>query len=354
MRRWTLELPRQLRGSLERARQTQWPERIAGLSGFQPRSICLCGMGGSAMASLLSRALLLDSLAVPCTVQQDPELPSWLGEGELAGVVSYSGETWEAIAMLREARRRGARCFVVASGGSLAREPGLEDSSCFLVPEGYAPRAALGWMLPPLLLLLSRFCGSATARDPRRDLDEACAALEKEIALWEKGSALPGRDPRALAEVVNGRPVFIYAPSARLHPVAIRWKNQILENGKQMAHEAVFPELAHNEIEGWEEGLSRGPAVFLLPEDGAPAAEGPGAGDRAAASRESAVSELERAGARVLRIPPHGETPAARLLTHVLLADLASVELAARRGVDPLPVEAIRRVKEASRKEPHA
>jgi glucose/mannose-6-phosphate isomerase len=41
-----------------------------------------------------------------------------------------------------------------------------------------------------------------------------------------------------------------------------------------------------------------------------------------------------------------GESPTERLLGAVMLGDLVSLELAARRGVDPTPVEVIDRLKD--------
>ena len=42
----------------------------------------------------------------------------------------------------------------------------------------------------------------------------------------------------------------------------------------------------------------------------------------------------------------HGETRVQRLLWAVLLGDLVSLELAARNGVDPEPVEVIEKLKD--------
>ena len=49
--------------------------------------------------------------------------------------------------------------------------------------------------------------------------------------------------------------------------------------------------------------------------------------------------------ATALRLETVGETRVERLLWAVVLGDLVSVELAARRGIDPVPTEALDRVK---------
>ena len=47
----------------------------------------------------------------------------------------------------------------------------------------------------------------------------------------------------------------------------------------------------------------------------------------------------------MVRVETEGETRVQRLLWAVMLGDLVSLQLAARRGVDPEPVEVIERLK---------
>ena len=48
----------------------------------------------------------------------------------------------------------------------------------------------------------------------------------------------------------------------------------------------------------------------------------------------------------MITIETEGETRTERLLWAVMLGDLVSLDLAARRGVDPSPVEVIERLKD--------
>ena len=172
MRDWIFGLAGQLRDAFSQSERTLWP------SGAEPPvSVLLGGMGGSAMACMVARSILQDRLPVPCVVLQDPLVPAWVGPGSLTGVVSYSGDTWETLRMLRECRSRGARTFAVASGGRLLSEARTSGSGrgsvdAFPVPSGFAPRASIGWMLVPVLAAL----GSdriACVSDSRRDIDES-------------------------------------------------------------------------------------------------------------------------------------------------------------------------------------
>ncbi len=332
MRAWVLEIPEQLRGAVEQARSQGWPPDLPA-----PESVVLAGMGGSAMACGLARSILLARAAVPISLHQDASTPGWAGPRAWFLAASYSGDTWETRRMLAIARQRGATVLAVASGGALIEESGNDPSRVFRVPAGYAPRAALGWMFPPVLLALARAGG---ASDVAGELEEARALLAEEIDLWRRGLACPGRDPRALAREIAGKLCLVYAPNETMRPAAVRWKTQLQENGKQAAAEAAFPEILHNEIMGWE-SLRAMPALCLLLEAG----EDAGADRLAAAGLAAAARELAQAGVRAIPVPARGRSLTARLLSHVALADMTSVELAAARGVDPFPVEAIGRVK---------
>ncbi len=60
---------------------------------------------------------------------------------------------------------------------------------------------------------------------------------------------------------------------------------------------------------------------------------------------ELTAEAITGSGAEAIRIETRGETRVARLLWATMLGDLVSLELANARGVDPLPVEAIDRLK---------
>jgi glucose/mannose-6-phosphate isomerase len=338
---WTHGLPGQIRAALQVCAERGWPP-----PGPPARAVFVCGMGGSALAGDAARTILLDQLEIPLSVGRDSDLPAWVGPGTLVIAVSYSGNTWETGRALRAARERGAETLAVTSGGALAAEAQAERPVVFLLPGGYAPRAALGWMLVPTVLGALR--GSPLPRaisEIRGQLEEAATVLEEEISLWRKGGAYPGRDPQAIASELAERVAFVYAPSAAMFPAARRWMTQLQENAKQAACAAAIPELFHNEIVGWRFAAASLPAVHLVLED-----SGSTEATRIRVAN-AAWDELAACGARVCRIPSRGHAPAARLLSHILLADRVSVEVARRRGIDPVPVEAIERVKAACGKE---
>jgi glucose/mannose-6-phosphate isomerase len=111
------------------------------------------------------------------------------------------------------------------------------------------------------------------------------------------------------------------------------------ENAKLPAFVSELPEADHNQVCGWERGAAMAPfsAVFLEDPDHHP---------RIRERVELTAEEFERAGAKAVRINSRGESRLERILSLVLLGDLASVYLAVLDGIDPAPTAALDRVKE--------
>jgi len=116
------------------------------------------------------------------------------------------------------------------------------DLPFFGVPAGPAPRTALGALMMPVLLTLSRLGSSRCRRRAR-----GCGT-----SLSRRRDALvgPGGPAEEVARLI-GRTI----PSSTARRVdrggRRRWKTQINENAKTPAFFAVQPELSHNEVAGW-------------------------------------------------------------------------------------------------------
>jgi glucose/mannose-6-phosphate isomerase len=119
----------------------------------------------------------------------------------------------------------------------------------------------------------------------------------------------------------------------------MRWKTQINENAKLPAFAAELPEADHNEIAGWEGAREAGrfSAIFLGDPDQHPRVR----------QRIDLTSDLVEPDAMgVVRLETEGGSRTERLLWAVMLGDLLSLQLAARRGIDPAPIERIDRLKD--------
>jgi glucose/mannose-6-phosphate isomerase len=318
-----LGIPDQLRDAL-------WRIDAARLEPAESSGVMVCGMGGSAIGGDLAVAALGDRLTKPVHVVRDYALPSWATPEWTVLCSSYSGETEETLACFEAAEALGARRIVAGTGGALverAREAGVPVIG---LPGIFQPRAAVAYVFA-ITLEVAALAGAAPR--PHTEIDAAAAFLGEQV------EPLRFRAAEIAAEIDGVLPVIYGADLTT--PVAGRWKTQLNENAKVPAFAAELPEADHNEICGWTEGATarhRLAAVFLDDRD-----QHPRVGRRFDLTAEL-VSE---AGAAVVRIETAGETRVARLLWTTMLGDLVSLELADRLGVDPVPVEALERFKEA-------
>jgi glucose/mannose-6-phosphate isomerase len=315
-----LGIPDQLRDAL-------WRIESARLEPAEAAGVMVCGMGGSAIGADLAAAALGDRLTLPLIAVRGYGLPSWATPEWTVLCSSYSGNTEETLACFDAAEALGARRIVASTGGTLvdkAREAGLPVVG---LPGIFQPRAAVAYMFT-IVAEVAALAGAA----PRvhTEIDAAAAFLEREA------ESLQARAAEIAAQLEGTVPVVYGADLTT--PVARRWKCQINENAKLPAFYSELPEADHNELCGWDAPDASLAAVFLEDSDQHP---------RVQRRFELTAAAIAGDGATTVRVETAGETRVARLLWATMLGDLVSLELARLRGVDPLPVEAIERFKQA-------
>ena len=166
----------------------------------------------------------------------------------------------------------------------------------------------------------------------RTEIDSAAALLQR----GRRGSL--AELSAEIADRLDGTFPCIYG-SDLTGAVAYRWKTQINENAKQPAFSHRLPELDHNEIVGWNEagGADRFSAVLLHDSDQHP---------RERQRAELTAKLIAPGAADVIEIETQGNSRTERMLWAVMLGDLVSLQMAARRGVDPSPVPVIEQLKD--------
>jgi glucose/mannose-6-phosphate isomerase len=319
-----LGIPDQLRDAL-------WRVESARLEPAEAAGVMVCGMGGSAIGGDLAAAALGDRLTRPLITIRGYELPSWATPEWTVLCISYSGATEETLACFEAAEALGARRIVAATGGPLvdqAREAGVPVVG---LPGIFQPRVAVAYMFA-VAAEVAALAGVA----PRihTEIDAAAAFLESErdslrFRAGEIGGLLAGKVP-----VVHGADLTA--------PVARRWKTQLNENAKLPAFFSELPEADHNEVCGWsgDGEVASLAAVFLEDRDQHP---------REARRFDLTAELVSEADAVAVRVESAGETRTARQFWTTMLGDLVSLDLAERRGVDPLVTVALDRLKTAMR-----
>jgi glucose/mannose-6-phosphate isomerase len=327
-------LPDQLPAALEAAGNV-------GLDAVEGRSVSgvvVCGMGGSGISGDVLQAVAAPVSAVPVSVVKGYELPAFVGPETLVFAVSYSGGTEETLEATAAAVDAGAALVAVCSGGELARVAAEVGAPVVPCPGGFMPRAALGHLCVPLLVVMERL-GLLT--DAEKSVRAAAARLEERRASCRpevEGAANPARE---LARRIGRTIPLVYGGGVLGAVAAMRWKGDVNENAKAPAFWNTFPELDHNEICGWGQHGDVTRQVVTLVElrhD----FEHPQVSRRVEATR----AIVEETLAQVLEVRAGGDGRLAQLLDLMYVGDWVSVYLAGDAGVDPGPIEAIARLKE--------
>jgi len=183
------------------------------------KNILVCGMGGSGFPGYLLR----DLIETPVVIAQSYTIPHYVTQDTLAFIISYSGNTEETLAMLKETRKRTKNIVLITSGGKLSQEKERK----IIVPKGMEPRDALPYLFFPMWAIIKG-----------KDVKETIQILKK-ISI---------ADAHKLAKNLMKKFPIIYA-SAENGAIALRWKTQINEDDKTLAIANVYPEMNHNEVE---------------------------------------------------------------------------------------------------------
>ena len=300
-----------------------------------PNNIVIAGMGGSGISGDLVRAVVGSQFPCPIIVHRGYSLPAFVTSQTLFIAVSYSGNTEETLLSVEGALAQGADILAVTSGGKLKAFADTHNLPCVMIPSGQPPRASLGYLLMPILSVFARL-GFASDLDFRSDLEETIALLEELAEDFQPDA--PESQPKHLAQALCGKLPVIYAPQ-ELEAIAMRWKGQVNENGKSLAYYSVYPEMNHNEIEGWKHpsALTQQCHVIQLRDPIAPSQT---------QRRMDITAELiQPHTAGITQVNSTGRSLLARLLSLVAIGDWTSFYLAILYEQNPTPVRRIEELK---------
>lgn len=291
--------------------------------------ILVCGMGGSALIDdflvfFKTKGLASLTVKIPVLAHAGYNLPADIDENTLVLCVSYSGNTEETISSFREAASQNLEVVGLTSGGTLEELFSERKLPWIKIPSGLPPRMSLGYQLSAAVKILMAYgLLTLSAENELRALGERLAPSDLENQALMLCRRLERKIP------------IIYA-SAPNEILAKLWKIKFNENTKVPAFYNVFPELNHNEMNGWVKAL--GPFYFIFLND---------ANDSAKIKKRMAATAdlLQKTGWPVESINIEGQDALAQLFWASVLGDWVSYHLALFYGVDPTPVEMVEELK---------
>lgn len=300
----------------------------------QFENVVYAGMGGSALAALLSRSWPGHKL--PFEVCRQYHIPAYVSQNTLFIASSYSGNTEETLSALAEAQEKRAVIAIIAGGGKLEEAAHAHNYPFIKVPKAEQPRYAVFYNLVALLTLLQS-AGLLGNEDISSQLTRAANFLKAEVQKWLPTVPAEQNPAKKLAMELAGKSPVIYG-GPLMSPVAYKWKISFNENAKNVAWWNEIPEFNHNEFIGWSSHPVDKPYGII---DLRSNLEHP------RVQKRFEVSERLLSG---LRPAPHvvevqGQTLAEQIAWAVAYGDFVTIYLALLNNVNPAPVELVEKFK---------
>lgn len=289
-------------------------------------SILVCGLGGSGIGGAIVRLLLKDELKVPFLSVNDYEIPAWVNENTLVIASSYSGNTEETLSAIAACHARGAEISVISSGGELLERAKENGWNNFVVPGGEQPRAMLAYSIVQQFYILNRY---------KLISNETVEELKNIPGFIDDTENDLREEALTIAQSFTNKQPIIYAGSA-FEGVAVRWRQQINENAKELCWHHILPEMTHNELVGWAGGNEKHAPLFLATDYDHPRTK-----HRWEISKEVISKYTNSIG----KTDAKGDTQLAQTFYLIHLGDWISYLMSEIKNVDPIEVKVISHLK---------
>ena len=231
----------------------RWPQiardvfssKLKSIDVVEINHIVFAGMGGSgALGSIFSAILSKSNVHV--SVVKGYHLPKTVDSNTLVVITSISGNTLEALTVLKIANSLDSKIIAFSSGGKVEDYCLKNKINYRKIPFIHSPRASFAAFLYSILKILKPVIPVS-----EKDILESMNRLEDLKEKIYSGNLSKDNPALNLAEWVSSIPMIYYP--AGLQAAAIRFKNSLQENAKMHAMAEDVVEACHNGIVAWEQ-----------------------------------------------------------------------------------------------------
>ncbi len=302
-------------------------EDITETDGEGITSVIIAGMGGSELAGSIIKNWLYSRLKMPIDFVRGGTLPGYVNNHTLVIISSYSGNTAETLMAYSQATKNNCQIICITNGGELAKLATANNDTILQLPDVSQPRLAVFACLKALACILADM-DLVEEVDLRRELIDAADYLDTIKMTWSP-DMVDSNLAKEIAQEFYGKEVVIYS-SPLLAAASYKWKIDINENAKQMAHSNVFSELNHNEMQGWLFPKQKSLASIVLQSS---------FDDPEIAKRITTTQEVLKSHGFIPQVvTATGANQIQQLLCTIILGDYVSAYLAILNKVNPTPV----------------
>lgn len=299
------------------------------------RSIMLSGMGGSALPGNILRVYLSelfknDKNHKRFEVYQNRfySLPHEAFDNCLNFLMSYSGNTEETLSSFEEVLSDKLPAIGVSSGGKVEQisyDNAIPHIKMPMPFPDFQPRLGTGYFFGALVQVL---INQEMIPDTKEQILAAAEKLKANISKFEEQG-------KALAEKIKGKTPVFYT-GTKFKPIAMVWKIMINENGKTPAFWNFFPELNHNEMNGFVSRQGDFIAVMFRDPDDHPRNH----------KRFEVTAQILKGVGMESEIIDYSEGDVFyKMFSSLLLGGFTSYYLALSYGNDPTPVDLVEKFK---------
>jgi|694.fasta_scaffold146381_3 glucose/mannose-6-phosphate isomerase len=287
-----------------------------------PSLIVISGLGGSGIGGTMVADWSRPHAHIPVLVNKDYSLPACVNEKTLFIACSYSGNTEETLEAVEKARQAGASILCITSGGELEKFAIQHGYDFRKIPGGFPPRACLGYSLTQLVDVFVWL--GCLPTDYRQKMGEMIQNLRNNADYYMQ-------EGKKLANHLNGKMAVIYA-EASIEGMAVRFRQQINENAKDLCWHHAVPEMNHNELVGWAGGNNHLAPVLMRTSNDYPRNQ----------TRMDIMKDIfKKYTPNTFELIAKGNHPVEQGLHLIHLTDWASFFLSEMRQVDVMEVKVI-------------